>query len=62
MNRARCQWPRWQPTMINPAGDCGAEAPTMAARLGGTGLWLSLCPACAPRRPDAVPIGEVEEP
>lgn len=62
MNRTHCQYPRWQPTMINPAGDCSVKPPTMAAPLGQTGLWLALCTGCAQHRPDAIPISQVEEP
>lgn len=61
MNRARCQYPRWSPSKENPDGGCG-KPPTMAAPLGRTGGHLALCPACAPYRPDAVPIATVEEP
>ena len=61
MNRTHCQAARWQPTMINPGGDCSVKPPTMAAPLGDTGRWLALCSGCAPRFRGAVPISEVPE-
>jgi hypothetical protein len=60
--RAWCEYPRWEPSKDNPGGDCRRTPPTMAAPLGSTGRYLALCPDCAGCRPDAVPIGQVEEP
>jgi len=62
VNRTHCQYPRWYPSKDNPAGDCMAKPPTMAAPLGQTGGHLALCAGCATHRPDAVPISQVEEP
>lgn len=60
--RAACQYPKWQPTRENPAGDCLRQPVTHGAPLGRTGLWLALCAECAPHRADAIPAGQVPEP
>jgi hypothetical protein len=62
VNRDRCQYPRWQPSKENPAGDCFITPATHAAPLGQTGRFIALCVGCSAHRPDAVPIDQVEEP
>jgi hypothetical protein len=61
VNRDACQYPAWQPSRENPAGDC-RQPPTHAAPLGATGGYLSLCPQHCAHRVDAVPIEQIEEP
>jgi hypothetical protein len=57
-----CQYPVWQPSSSNPAGDCREEPAPMAAPLGQTGGWLALCARHATHRLDAIPREQVPEP
>lgn len=59
--RDSCQYPMWEPSRGNPAGDCGRTPAPLAAPLGDTGVWLALCEEHARHRLDAIPSSEVPE-